>query len=53
MIRAVVVDDDYRVAQIHTAYLAKIAGFAVIGQAHTAAAADARTSGPAPRRWCE
>lgn len=36
MIRVLVVDDDFRVASIHAAYLAKIAGFTVVGQAHTA-----------------
>jgi len=39
MIRTVVVDDDYRVAVIHAAYLSKIEGFEVIAQVHTAAAA--------------
>ena len=39
MIRTVVVDDDYRVASIHAAYVGKVEGFEVIGQAHSAAAA--------------
>jgi two-component system CitB family response regulator len=39
MIRTVVVDDDYRVASIHAAYVGKVDGFEVIAQAHTAAAA--------------
>ena len=39
MIRTVVVDDDYRVAAIHAAYLGKVEGFAAIAQVHTAAAA--------------
>jgi two-component system CitB family response regulator len=39
MIRTVVVDDDYRVASIHAAYVAKVDGFEVIAQSHTAAAA--------------
>ena len=39
MIRTVVVDDDYRVASIHAAYVSKVNGFEVIAQAHTAAAA--------------
>jgi two-component system CitB family response regulator len=39
VIRALVVDDDFRVAAIHAAYVAKVEGFAVIGQAHTAAEA--------------
>ena len=36
-VRVLVVDDDYRVARIHHAYVDKIEGFAVIGEAHTAA----------------
>jgi response regulator of citrate/malate metabolism len=39
MIRTVVVDDDYRVASIHAAYVGKVDGFEVIAQVHTAAAA--------------
>ena len=39
MIRTVVVDDDYRVAAIHVAYLGKVEGFQAIAQVHTAAAA--------------
>ena len=39
MIRTVVVDDDYRVASIHTAYVSRVEGFEVIAQVHTAAAA--------------
>ncbi|HTZ43595.1 MAG TPA: response regulator [Jatrophihabitans sp.] len=39
MIRVLVVDDDYRVAAIHAAYVAKTDGFAVAGQAHSATAA--------------
>ena len=35
-IRTLVVDDDYRVAAVHAAYVAKIDGFEVVGQAHTA-----------------
>lgn len=41
MIRTVVVDDDYRVAAIHAAYLSKVAGFEPIAQAHTGAEAVA------------
>jgi len=37
VIRTLVVDDDFRVAAIHAAYVAKVEGFAVIAQAHTAA----------------
>ncbi|HWG62725.1 MAG TPA: response regulator [Streptosporangiaceae bacterium] len=39
MIRTVVVDDDYRVASIHAAYVSRVEGFEVIAQVHTAAAA--------------
>lgn len=38
-IRTVVVDDDYRVAAVHAAYVARAEGFEVIGQAHSAAEA--------------
>jgi len=37
MIRTLVVDDDFRVAAIHAAYVSKVDGFEVIAQAHTAA----------------
>jgi len=36
MIRVVVVDDDFRIARIHAAYVGKVDGFEVIAQAHTA-----------------
>jgi len=39
MISTLVVDDDYRVAGIHAAYVSRIEGFTVAGQAHTAAEA--------------
>jgi len=39
MIRTVVVDDDFRVAAIHAAYVAKVDGFTVVAEAHTAAEA--------------
>ena len=39
MIRTVVVDDDYRVAGIHAAYVGKVDGFQVIAKAHSAAEA--------------
>jgi response regulator of citrate/malate metabolism len=38
-IRTLVVDDDYRVASIHAAYVGKIDGFEVVGEAHTAVGA--------------
>lgn len=41
MIRAVIVDDDYRVAAIHAAYLDRVDGFEAIAQVHTAADAAA------------
>jgi response regulator of citrate/malate metabolism len=37
MIRTLVVDDDFRVASIHAAYVNKIDGFEVVAEAHTAA----------------
>lgn len=37
MIRTLVVDDDFRVAAIHAAYVARVEGFEVIARAHTAA----------------
>ncbi len=39
MIRTLVVDDDFRVAAIHAAYVARIDGFEVVAEAHTAAEA--------------
>ena len=39
MIRTLVVDDDYRVADLHCAYLERVHGFEVAGRAHTGAAA--------------
>jgi len=39
MIRTLVVDDDYRVADLHCAYVERVPGFAVAGQAHTGAEA--------------
>lgn len=35
-VRVLVVDDDYRVAKIHAAYVDRTAGFTVCGQAHSA-----------------
>ena len=37
MIRVVVVDDDFRIAGIHAAYVEKVDGFKAVAQAHTAA----------------
>ncbi|MFD5492211.1 response regulator [Streptomyces sp. NPDC001812] len=39
MIEVLVVDDDVRVAHVHAAYVEKVPGFHVAGQAHSAAAA--------------
>ena len=39
MIRTLVVDDDYRVADLHCAYVDRVPGFEVAGRAHTGAAA--------------
>src|SRR5260221_5709525 len=39
MIRVVVVDDDFRIAGIHAAYVGKVDGFEAIAQAQTAAEA--------------
>jgi response regulator of citrate/malate metabolism len=39
MIHTLVVDDDYRVADLHCEYVERVAGFAVAGREHTGAAA--------------
>jgi len=39
MIRTLIVDDDFRVADLHRAYVEKVAGFSVVGQAGTGAEA--------------
>jgi response regulator of citrate/malate metabolism len=39
MIRVVVVDDDFRIAGIHAAYVGKVDGFEAVAQVHTAASA--------------
>ena len=39
MIRTLVVDDDYRVAELHCAYVERLQGFEVAGRAHSGAAA--------------
>ena len=41
MIRVLVVDDDFRIAGIHAAYVDKVDGFQAIAQVHTAAEAIA------------
>lgn len=39
MIRTLVVDDDFRVAELHCAYVDRVAGFEVVGRAHSGEAA--------------
>jgi response regulator of citrate/malate metabolism len=39
MIRTLIVEDDFRVAEIHAAYVSRVAGFEVIGQVHTGSVA--------------
>ena len=39
MIRTLVVDDDYRVADLHCAYVERVQGFELVGRAHTGASA--------------
>jgi response regulator of citrate/malate metabolism len=39
VIRTLVVDDDYRVAELHCAYVERVQGFQVAGRAHTGAGA--------------
>ncbi len=39
MIRTLVVDDDFRVAELHSAYVERVPGFEVVGRANTGAAA--------------
>lgn len=39
MIRVLVVDDDFRVADLHARFVARVPGFAVVGVAHSAAEA--------------
>ncbi len=39
MIRTLVVDDDFRVADLHCAYVERVPGFSVAGRAHTGAEA--------------
>jgi response regulator of citrate/malate metabolism len=48
VIRTLVVDDDFRVASIHAAYVEKVPGFVVVGQAHSAASLLASLTSSAP-----
>ena len=36
MIRTLIVDDDFRVADVHRGYVERLDGFRVVGEAHTA-----------------
>lgn len=47
-IKVLVVDDDYRVAGIHAAYVGRTEGFDVVGRAHTAAEARDLTASHTP-----
>jgi response regulator of citrate/malate metabolism len=47
-IRTVVVDDDYRVAAIHTAFVERSRGFTVVGTAHSAAEAETTVDASRP-----
>jgi response regulator of citrate/malate metabolism len=48
MIDTLVVDDDYRVAEIHASYVARVPGFQVVGRAHSAAEAGAAVARSRP-----
>jgi response regulator of citrate/malate metabolism len=48
MIRTLVVDDDYRVARIHSTSVSRVTGFECVGEAHTAAEAYAAVRDLAP-----
>jgi response regulator of citrate/malate metabolism len=48
MIRVLVVDDDYHVAQAHSMSVARIDGFTVVGEAHTASRAEELVATEAP-----
>lgn len=48
MIGVLVADDDFHVAKIHTAYVERVPGFAVLGQAHSAAGALDAVAGLRP-----
>lgn len=39
MIRTLIVDDDFRVADVHRGYVERLTGFQVVGEAHTGAGA--------------
>lgn len=49
MIRTLVVDDDFMVAEVHVGYVARLAGFAVVGRAHTGGEALRLAAGLRPQ----
>jgi two-component system CitB family response regulator len=48
VIRTLIVDDDFRVAGVHAGFVAEVAGFEVVGVAHTAAEARVRVRDTRP-----
>lgn len=48
MIRTLIVEDDFRVAEMHRAFVERLEGFEVVGAAHTAAEAMALVASTAP-----
>ncbi|MDP9182467.1 MAG: response regulator [Actinomycetota bacterium] len=48
MIRVLVVDDDYRVADLHAQMVSRVGGFAVVGIAHSAAEARSLVASASP-----
>ncbi|MEV5721714.1 response regulator [Amycolatopsis mediterranei] len=48
MIRTLVVDDDYRIAQVHAAGVGRVSGFVAVGQAHSVAETRALVSALEP-----
>ncbi|HKU11643.1 MAG TPA: response regulator, partial [Sinomonas sp.] len=48
MIRTLVVDDDYRVARLHAAQVARVPGYECVGEAHSAAEASEAVDRLAP-----
>jgi response regulator of citrate/malate metabolism len=48
MIRTLIIEDDFRVAEIHAAFVERIPGFRVVGTAHTAADGIAQAEASRP-----
>ena len=48
MIRVLIVDDDYRVARLHAAQVARVPGYECVGEAHTVAEARAAIASERP-----